>query len=122
MMENIHSETYSILIDTYIEDAAEKQYPEFLLLNKTDLLRMKVAFNNEFIQFFEKSFEELEKTIECRLHALDICRKTLSKSKMRKPSYLLNTLTNKDLNSMSHDQVLQFCKTKMERSSVTPSN
>ena len=24
MMENIHSETYSILIDTYIDDAAEK--------------------------------------------------------------------------------------------------
>ena len=24
MMENIHSETYSILIDTYIEDSAEK--------------------------------------------------------------------------------------------------
>lgn len=26
MMENIHSETYSILIDTYIEDKAEKEY------------------------------------------------------------------------------------------------
>lgn len=26
MMENIHSETYSLLIDTYIKDAAEKKY------------------------------------------------------------------------------------------------
>jgi ribonucleoside-diphosphate reductase subunit M2 len=26
MMENVHSETYSILIDTYIEDAAEKDF------------------------------------------------------------------------------------------------
>lgn len=26
MMENIHSETYSILIDTYIEDKAEKDF------------------------------------------------------------------------------------------------
>lgn len=26
MMENIHSETYSILIDTYIEDAQEKDF------------------------------------------------------------------------------------------------
>jgi len=26
MMENIHSETYSILIDTYIEDKAEKAF------------------------------------------------------------------------------------------------
>jgi len=25
-MENIHSETYAILIDTYIDDAAEKKY------------------------------------------------------------------------------------------------
>lgn len=25
-MENIHSETYSILIDTYIQDNAEKDY------------------------------------------------------------------------------------------------
>jgi ribonucleoside-diphosphate reductase beta chain len=26
MMENIHSETYSLLIDTYISDAAEKDF------------------------------------------------------------------------------------------------
>jgi ribonucleotide reductase beta subunit family protein with ferritin-like domain len=26
MMENIHSETYSMLIDTYISDNAEKDY------------------------------------------------------------------------------------------------
>ena len=26
MMENIHSETYSILIDTYIDDAEEKKF------------------------------------------------------------------------------------------------
>src|SRR5437588_9882186 len=26
MMENIHSETYSLLIDTYIKDSAEKQH------------------------------------------------------------------------------------------------
>lgn len=26
MMENIHSETYSLLIDSYIKDEAEKKY------------------------------------------------------------------------------------------------
>jgi len=26
MMENIHSETYSLLIDTYIQDAEEKNF------------------------------------------------------------------------------------------------
>jgi ribonucleoside-diphosphate reductase beta chain len=34
MMENIHSETYSLLIDTYIKDAKEKQY----LLNAIDTI------------------------------------------------------------------------------------
>ena len=38
MMENIHSETYSLLIDTYIKDAKEKDY----LFNAIDTLDLSL--------------------------------------------------------------------------------
>ena len=40
MMENIHSETYSLLIDTYIKDTKEKEYL-FNALDKLDCVKKK---------------------------------------------------------------------------------
>ena len=42
-MENIHSETYSLLIDTYIKDAAEKQYL-FEAISHIDVVREKAQW------------------------------------------------------------------------------
>lgn len=55
MMENIHSETYSLLIDTYIKDGAEKTY----LLNaieNMDCVKKKADWALEWIE--EGSFAE----------------------------------------------------------------
>lgn len=42
-MENIHSETYSLLIDTYIKDTAEKQYL-FEAISHIDVVREKAQW------------------------------------------------------------------------------
>jgi len=42
-MENIHSETYSLLIDTYIKDSAEKQYL-FNAMDQVPAVRMKAEW------------------------------------------------------------------------------
>ena len=42
-MENIHSETYSLLIDTYIKDQVEKQYL-FEAITNIDVVREKAQW------------------------------------------------------------------------------
>ena len=49
MMENIHSETYSILIDTYIEDPAEKTYL-FEAIDNIDSVKMKADWAFKWIE------------------------------------------------------------------------
>ena len=49
MMENIHSETYSILIDTYIDDAAEKQFL-FEAVNNIPSVQMKANWAFKWIE------------------------------------------------------------------------
>ena len=61
------------LYRTFTVNASKCHYPEFLILSKTDLLKMRLTYTDEFLEFFEKSFDELERTIELRLHALEIC-------------------------------------------------
>ena len=94
-------------------NATASHFPEFLMLSKTDLLKMRLTYTAEFIEFFDKSFDELEKTIELRLHAMEICGNTLSQCADDKPNFYINCLTNKDLDCMTHEQVTKFCKTSM---------
>lgn len=49
MMENIHSETYSILIDTYIDDEAEKKYL-FEAINNIESVKMKADWAFKWIE------------------------------------------------------------------------
>ena len=49
MMENIHSETYSILIDTYIENAAEKQYL-FEAVDNIESVKLKANWAFKWIE------------------------------------------------------------------------
>ena len=49
MMENIHSETYSLLIDTYIKDAAEKDYL-FNALEHMECIRKKADWALRWIE------------------------------------------------------------------------
>ena len=48
-MENIHSETYSILIDTYIKEASEKQYL-FEAIDNIDSVKMKADWAFKWIE------------------------------------------------------------------------
>lgn len=49
MMENIHSETYSLLIDTYIKDTAEKNYL-FKAIDTLDCVRKKADWALRWIK------------------------------------------------------------------------
>jgi ribonucleotide reductase beta subunit family protein with ferritin-like domain len=49
MMENIHSETYSILIDTYIDDEAEKKYL-FEAVDNIESVKMKADWAFKWIE------------------------------------------------------------------------
>ena len=49
MMENIHSETYSILIDTYINDPAEKKFL-FEAIDNIDSVKMKAEWAFKWIE------------------------------------------------------------------------
>ena len=49
MMENIHSETYSLLIDTYIKDAKEKDYL-FHAIDTVDCVRKKAEWALRWIK------------------------------------------------------------------------
>jgi len=49
MMENIHSETYSLLIDTYIKDKAEKDYL-FKAIDTLDCVKKKANWALEWIE------------------------------------------------------------------------
>ena len=49
MMENIHSETYSILIDTYIDDAEEKKFL-FEAIDNIASVKMKAEWAFKWIQ------------------------------------------------------------------------
>jgi ribonucleoside-diphosphate reductase beta chain len=55
MMENIHSETYSLLIDTYIKDTAEKDYL-FNAIETMDCVKKKAEWALSWID--EGSFAE----------------------------------------------------------------
>jgi ribonucleoside-diphosphate reductase beta chain len=55
MMENIHSETYSLLIDTYIKDAKEKDYL-FTAIDHLDCVRKKADWAMRWIK--KGSFQE----------------------------------------------------------------
>jgi len=55
MMENIHSETYSLLIDTYIKDPKEKDYL-FNAINHLDCVRKKADWAMRWIE--NGSFQE----------------------------------------------------------------
>jgi ribonucleoside-diphosphate reductase beta chain len=55
MMENIHSETYSLLIDTYIKDATEKDYL-FNAIENMDCVRKKADWALRWID--NGSFQE----------------------------------------------------------------
>lgn len=49
MMENIHSETYSLLIDTYIQDGAEKQHL-FDAVSTIDCVRVKAEWAQKWMK------------------------------------------------------------------------
>ncbi len=55
MMENIHSETYSLLIDTYIKDAKEKDYL-FTAIDHLDCVKKKADWAMRWIK--KGSFQE----------------------------------------------------------------
>jgi ribonucleotide reductase beta subunit family protein with ferritin-like domain len=55
-MENIHSETYSLLIDTYIKDANEKNYL-FAAITNIDVIREKAQWALKWMNQ-QKSFQE----------------------------------------------------------------
>lgn len=55
MMENIHSETYSLLIDTYIQDPAEKNYL-FRAIETMDCVKKKAEWALRWIK--KGSFQE----------------------------------------------------------------
>lgn len=55
MMENIHSETYSLLIDTYIQDKDEKDNL-FKAIDRFDCIKKKADWSIRWIQDQETSF------------------------------------------------------------------
>lgn len=50
-------------------------FSELLLLSKDDLRKMKNEFDDEFAQFFGNAYEELHKSVEIRLKAMDYCKR-----------------------------------------------
>ena len=55
-MENIHSETYSLLIDTYIRDPSEKLYL-FNAIQNIDVIKEKANWAKKWIES-ERTFHE----------------------------------------------------------------
>lgn len=97
-----------------VQASEEECYPEFLLLNNHDLGEMRSDFKNEFVEFFESALEELEKTIDVRLHAFDLCQQILKQSGTGQPQYNIKVLTTEELNEKTREEVLNFCKTSMD--------
>ena len=58
MMENIHSETYSILIDTYIEDTQEKQFL-FEAIQNIPSVKMKAEWAFKWIESSDSFAERM---------------------------------------------------------------
>ena len=58
MMENIHSETYSILIDTYIEDAQEKKFL-FEAIQNIPSVKMKAEWAFKWIESSDSFAERM---------------------------------------------------------------
>ncbi|KAG8420353.1 Ribonucleotide-diphosphate reductase (RNR), small subunit [Metarhizium acridum] len=57
MMENIHSETYSLLIDTYIKENAQRTYL-FNAIDTIPCIRKKAAWAIRWIQDKESTFAQ----------------------------------------------------------------
>lgn len=57
MMENIHSETYSLLIQTYVRDPDKQQYL-FTAIETMDCVRKKARWAQKWIDSTESSFAE----------------------------------------------------------------
>ena len=71
--------------------AHKLDYHELLIINKADLLQMKIEFYDEFTEFFENGFIELEKTIALKLHAMDMCNKQAS---LKNLNFKIPVMTN----------------------------
>ena len=76
------------------------QGSELLNINKKDLFQMKMEFRNYFNQFFKGGIGELEKTIQIKMYAMELCDKRYkewaeTKHYIGTPQYDVKTITNK---------------------------
>ena len=62
------AELFEGLKRRFTVQADPKHYHELLTINGNDLLQMKIEFKNEFKEFFEQGFINLEKTYRLRVH------------------------------------------------------
>ena len=74
---------------------------------------MKFEFKTEFAEFFDNAYEELEKTIEFRLQAMQVCQKILNENTDGHPNYNITPITNRQIDDLSLEKVLEFARTEM---------
>lgn len=111
--ETENTEIFEGLRRRFTVQSANNDYHEILSIDKTDLLQMKIQFKDEFTEFFENGFVELEKTITLRIHAMDFCHKQASIWSI--VGKKLEILTNQDLNKMSQAELVNHCKDQMSK-------
>lgn len=92
---------------------------ELLTINKKNLFQMKVEFRQYFNEFFEGGIGELEKTIQLKMYAMELCDKRYkewadAKQSIGTVQYNVRTLTNRELNSKSREALRAFIKKALE--------
>jgi hypothetical protein len=60
--------------------AGDNNLISLLTLSKDDIIRMKLEFSKEFVEFFQTSLDQLEKTLQLRLSTMEYCQAKINKS------------------------------------------
>lgn len=91
----------------------DQERADLLTLNKVHFARMKTEARDVYDEFLKIAIVELMKTIMLKMSASDLCNEVLEEwIREEKPGFPMYSLyvpniTNKQLNAMSHDDVVK---------------
>lgn len=94
--------------------AAEKTQATLLQLGKDALLKMKIEFHEEFREFFEQAYPNLEKIIDFRIACMESCAATARATRGQIPNYDIKVLTNVKIDLMTPQEMIDHIKKELE--------
>lgn len=92
--------------------AQDEGSADLLSIDRQDLFRMRIEFRENFAQFLKSGIALLEKVITMKIYAMDSCDKQFliwaNAKSIGVPEYAVKPLTNREMLTMSHSEVVSF--------------